>query len=233
VIEKKFIEQNVKELKIKEWMKKQYHDLGYAECFIEKTPLGMRITIYSSKPGLIIGRGGLNIERISKILESKFGLESPHVEVRQVEIPELNPHIMSNIVAKQLLNYGANKFKGIGHRNLQRIMKAGAIGAEIIICGRVPSSRARSWRFYAGHLPKTGDISEEHVLISLKHEKLKVGVVGVTVKILPSGVQMADEVNLKQEHIEIKEEVTEIPEQKKETPKQPKDTKKQKGADKK
>jgi len=204
VIEKKIIEQKVNELRVKEWLKKEYQDLGYAGSYLEKTPLGMKITISSSKPGLIIGRGGSNIEKICKTLEKKFGMDSPHVEVRQIEVPELNPHVMANIVARQLLSYGTTKFKAIGHRNLQKIMRAGAKGAEIIIAGRVPSARSRRWRFYGGHLPKTGDIAVECVLISQKHEKLKVGIVGVTVKILPPGVRMPDEVILKTK-VEVEE----------------------------
>jgi len=198
VIERKFIEDKVKEHKVKEWLKEELIDMGYSHCELEKTPLGTKVTIYSFKPGMVVGRGGENIARISQILEEEFKLESPHIEVKEVEVPELDPVIMANRIAKQLANYGVTKFKAIGHRNLQRIMEAGAIGAEIIISGKVPSARAKSWRFYSGYLPKCGEVAKNEVKEGFKAEKLKIGVVGVTVRILPPGTVMPDRVEIKE-----------------------------------
>ncbi len=204
MIERRFVEDKTKELRVMDWLKRELSGMGYSRAELEKTPLGMKVIIYSFKPGMIVGRAGSNIERLAKILEEKFKLESPHIEVREIDNPNMDPQIMANNIARQLSIYGVTKFKAIGHRNLARIMDAGAIGAEIIMSGRIPSSRARSWRFYAGYLPKCGETAKNDVLVGFRKEKLKMGVIGVTVRILPPYVQMPDRVELK--NIEIKGE---------------------------
>jgi small subunit ribosomal protein S3 len=225
VIERKFVQDKTKELEVMDWLKKELGEMGYSRSELEKTPLGMKVIIYSFKPGMIVGRAGSNIERISKTLEKKFKLESPHIEVRDIENPDIDAQIMANKIAKQLSIYGVTKFKAIGHRNLSRMMESGAIGAEVIIAGRVPSSRARSWRFYAGYLPKCGQTAKEDVLVGFKEETMKMGVVGVTVKILPPNVRMPDRVEMipTQEEAPVGEEAAEeIPVEAKEVGEKPK-----------
>jgi small subunit ribosomal protein S3 len=209
MIERKFIEDKVKEHQIKEFLKTRLAGTGYSRSEIQKTPLGVRIVIYSSKPGLIVGRKGLNIQQITSILKEKFKLENPSVEVRQVEIPELDPQIMAERIATQISRFGVQRFKAIGHKNLARIMNAGAIGVEIKIAGKVPGKRAKYWKFRQGYLPKCGHASYTQVKEGFVGVMLKPGVVGVTVKILPPGARMPDSIELK----EREEEEGELPEE--------------------
>ena len=115
--------------------------------------------------------------------------------------------------------------------NINRIMEAGAIGAEIIISGRVPSSRARSWRFVRGFLPKCGQTAKDEVQIGFRKEKLKMGVVGVTVSVLPPHVRMPDRVDIKEPEVTekaveelkpVEEKADKKEEKKQETPKEEK-----------
>ncbi len=218
MIERKFVQDKTKELKVMDWLGDELADMGYSSAELENTPLGMKVIIYSFKPGMIVGRGGSNIDRLSKELEKRFKLDSPHIEVREIQNPDIDAQIMANRIAKQLSIYGVTKFKAIGHRNLARIIQAGAIGAEIIIAGRVPSSRARRWRFYGGYLPKCGQTAKDEVQKGFKKEVMKMGVVGITVSILPPHVRMPDRVDLKPVGIE---EVKEMGEEAKETSEEP------------
>jgi len=198
VVERKFIKDKLREYSIKEYLESFLERVGFSHVDIQKTPVGFSIVIYSSKPGLVIGRGGLNIGEIQKTLEDKFKLESPVIEVKEVDVPELDAQIMAEIIGTQLMKFGVSRFKAIGHKILEKIIRAGAVGAEIQISGKVPSTRARSWKFYAGHLPKCGDIAINKVRKGYKMVKLKPGVVGVTVKILPPGIKMPDYVYTKE-----------------------------------
>src|SRR3989344_6099841 len=81
--------------------------------------------------------------------------------------------------------------------------------AEIVIGGRgVPSSRARSWRFLAGHLKKSGDISENHMKRAIAVAHLKSGSVGVKVSILTADIKLPDDIRFASDN---KIEVEEIP----------------------
>ncbi len=220
VVERKFVKDRIREHSVKEYLEKFLDRVGFSHIEIQKTPVGFSIIIYSSKPGLIVGRGGLNIREIQETLKNKFKLESPVVEVREVDIPELDAQIMAERIGPQLMKFGVSRFKAIGHKALEKIIRAGAIGAEIKISGKVPSARARFWKFYGGYLPKCGDVAVNEVKKGYKTVKLKPGVVGITVKILPPGVKMPDQVYPKE--IVVVEEVEET-----EEPAKPKETKKE------
>ena len=95
-------------------------------------------------------------------------------------------------------------------------MGAGALGIEIIISGKVPSSRAKSWRFYQGYLKKCGDIALTGVDTAYASAKLKSGVVGIQVRIMPPGTKLPDHIELIEEVQEVVEEVNEEKEEPKE-----------------
>jgi small subunit ribosomal protein S3 len=105
-----------------------------------------------------------------------------------------------------LVHMGVNRFKFIGHRMVQNVMNAGAIGVEIQISGKVPSKRAKTWKFLLGYLPKCGHPANEYVNKGYRIAELKPGIVGVTVKILPPGAEMPDDIIITGE---VREEVIE------------------------
>jgi ribosomal protein S3 len=90
--------------------------------------------------------------------------------------------------------YGTQKFKGIGYKAMESSMKAGALGIEILISGKLPSSRAKRWRFYLGYLPKSGDLATENVLAAYDAAQLKTGTVGIQVRIMPGNVELPDRI---------------------------------------
>ena len=217
MIERTFIVDKIRDLKIKDFLEKELGRSGYSKVDLVKTPLGMKVLIHSSKPGLIVGRKGANIKRIQAVLKDEFDLDNPKVEIEEVIVPELDAKIMAEQIASYLERLGVTRFKAIGHRNVERIMRAGALGAEIIIAGKVPGKRATSWRFYKGYLPKCGDISDTKVEEAYTKAMTKPGIVGVTVRILPPGVKMPDNIIFykdTQEEEVVEEEEKEMEEEK-------------------
>lgn len=233
VIERKFIRDKLREYHIKEYLTGLLDRVGFSHIDIQKTPVGFSIMIHSSKPGLIVGRKGLNIREIQETLQKEFKLESPVVEVQEVYQPDLDPQIMAEQIGNQIRRFGVARFKAIGHKATEKMIKSGAIGCEVKIAGLVPSSRARAWKFYAGYLPKCGDVAITKVLRGYKVIKLKRGIVGVTVKILPPGVRMPDQIYMKevQETVikadeikleKVKKEIEKIEKKEKEVKEKPK-----------
>ncbi|MBS7627769.1 30S ribosomal protein S3, partial [Candidatus Bathyarchaeota archaeon] len=150
-----FVSESIKKAEIDEYLSKRLQNAGYAGVEIAKTPLGVRLSILSTKPGLVIGRGGEVIRELSKEIQERFNLPSPQISVADVPLPELNPHIIASQIASALQR--GIHFRRAAFWALERIMKAGALGAEITIRGKLRTNRARHEKFVEGYLPKVGD----------------------------------------------------------------------------
>ncbi|MBW2979114.1 30S ribosomal protein S3 [Candidatus Woesearchaeota archaeon] len=206
MIERKLISERGKDFQIEEFIMNSFQNVGISNVKVQRTPLGEKIVITALRPGLVVGREGQNIRRLTAELKKKFGLENPQVEIQTVDSPFLDPHIVAEKIANTLERFGITRFKAVGHRAVQDVMNAGAIGVEIIISGKVPSRRAKRWRFYAGYLKKCGDIAIEGVKKAYAIARLKPGVVGIQVRIMPPDVRLSDKIKIGEEVEEVKVE---------------------------
>ena len=189
------------EFSIREYIKK---DLGKGKASrikVEYTPVGEKIVISTHKPGLVIGRKGEKIIGLTNVLKKKFKLENPQIEVDEIKVPELDAQIMADDIALALERMGPLKFKVIAYRTLQRIIEAGALGVEIRLSGKLPGSRARTWRFAQGYLKKTGDPAKV-VDRAQSKAQTKPGTVGVKVGVLSPGVKLIDKITIDENFIE-------------------------------
>ncbi len=200
MIEREFIKERVKYLKVKEYIDAQVgKPAGIGSIDIEKTPLGEKIIVTASRPGIIIGRGGKTISDLTLTLKTKFRMENPQIEVREIENPNLSAGAISKKVASDLERFGPSRFKAIGYRALQDAMRAGALGIEIRIAGRgVPGSRAQAWRFPAGYMKKSGQLSLEAVDFAIAPANLRSGSVGIQVRLMPPTIQMPDKIKIRE-----------------------------------
>lgn len=194
MIERKFVAENLKEFQIEEYLRSVLGKAGLSYIKMQRTPLGEKILICSSRPGLIVGKSGSNITRLTKDLKDKFHLENPQIELLEEENPMGDASIVAEGIANSLERFGTARFKGIGHKAITDVMAAGARGVEILISGKIPSSRAKKWRFYLGYLKKSGDIAVSGVDTAYSSAKLKTGLVGVQVRIMPASTKMPDDV---------------------------------------
>jgi len=166
------------------------------------------VIIYTTRPGIVVGKKGDNIKRLTMVLKKKFKMENPQIEIGEIPNPPLDVYFIADKVAGTLERFGSKRFKSTGYRVLQEIMDAGALGAEVMISGKVPSSRSKTWRFSAGYLKKSGDISESFVKKAYKIAKLKTGIIGIQVRIMTKDIQLPDKIILKEE--EKKPELEEV-----------------------
>jgi small subunit ribosomal protein S3 len=208
-IEKKFIQQNLKEFLIKEHIFNSLGKVGVAHLKLQRTPLGEKILVGCSRPGLVVGRGGSNIQRLTTELKEKFGLENPQIEIEELGNAMLEPAILAEMISNSLERFGAGRFKGIGHKAMTEAMNAGALGVEILISGKIPSQRAKTWRFYSGYLKKCGDVAVEGVTLAYRIALLKTGVVGIKVSVMPPTTILPDRIDINPAEMETGvEEVT-------------------------
>ena len=200
MIETKFVNQKIKEFQIEEYIRQNLKNVGHSHTRVVKTPLGEKIIIYASKPGLIVGRKGQNIRQLTKTLKRRFSLDNPQIEISEVENPNLDANIVAEKIVDALEKFGSEKFKAIGHKIMTDVMNSGALGIEITISGKVPSARAKSWRFYSGYLKKCGDVAIMSVRKADAQAQLKTGIIGVKVKIMPPDVKLPDDIDLIEEN---------------------------------
>ena len=191
---KHFIEESVKKAEIDEFFWREFEMAGFGGVDITRTPLGTNIVVYVMRPGIIIGRGGRTIKNLAIILEEDFNLPNPQISVAEIEVPELDAHVMASRVASALRR-GVH-FRRAGYWALNQIMDAGALGVEITISGRLRTMRARREKFRGGYMPKSGEPVIKYVRKAVVHVQLKPGVLGVKMQILPPGIKLPDQVEM-------------------------------------
>jgi len=196
--ERKFVALKKDELNIKEFVKDNLGKGKTGEVNIEYTPVGEKIIIATNKPGYVIGRKGEKIIEITRVLKRRFKLENPNIEIREITKPEFDSQTVADDIALSLERVGSLKFKVIAYKMLDRIMKAGALGAEIRLSGKLPSDRAKSWRFASGYLKKTGDTAKI-VNKAQAVAKTMLGVIGVKVSILSPDAKIHDRIIINDE----------------------------------
>ena len=191
---KHFISESVKKAQIDEFLQKELENAGYGGVEITRTPLGTHVVIYAMRPGVVIGRGGETIRQLAKTLEEKFGLPNPQISVAEIEVPELNAYVVASRIASALRR-GVH-FRRAGFWALNQIMEAGALGAEIIISGKLRTERARYEKFRAGYLPKSGEPAMKYMRKAEVHVQLKPGIFGVKVRIMPPDAEFPDKIKI-------------------------------------
>lgn len=207
MIEREFIAQKTKEYYIKKYIESKLNKVGVSSIRLKKIPLGEKIIIETSRPSLIVGSKGSNIKDLTKTLKRDFKLENPQIEIIEVKKIFLDANIVAERIASSLERFGSARFKGVGHKIMENVMNSGALGVEIIISGKIPSARARNWRFYQGYLKKCGDVAIHGVKSAKTSALLKSGIVGIKVAIMPPDVILPDHIDILSEPIQIVEEI--------------------------
>ncbi|MBS3079229.1 30S ribosomal protein S3 [Candidatus Pacearchaeota archaeon] len=189
----RFIKLKKEEYGIKEYIKRNLGKGKISRLDIEYTPVGEKIVISTAKPGLVIGRKGEKIEELTNFLRTRFKLENPHIEIREISNPLFDSQLVADDIAMALERMGNLKFKVIAYKKLQEIMKAGALGCELRLSGKLPSERAKSWRFSEGYLKKAGESSKE-VDRAQAVALTKLGISGIKVAIMSPEKRIYDQI---------------------------------------
>ena len=207
MIERDFINQKTKEYYIKKFVKEKLNNDSISNIKLKKIPLGEKIIVFTNKPSLVVGSKGGNIKDLTRALKTEFKLENPQIEIGEVKDMFLDAQLVAEKVASSLERFGSARFKGVGHKIMTNVMNSGAYGVEIIISGKIPSARAKSWRFYMGYLKKCGDISVSGVRRAQASALLKSGIIGIKVAIMPPDVVLPDRIEVLSEAVQVVEAV--------------------------
>lgn len=142
--DKEFSTLLLEDIKIRRHVKRRLYDSGVARVEIERAANRLKVTVHTAKPGMVIGRGGVEVERLRKELQTMSGREAA-VNIVEIKAPELEAQLVAEAVALQL-ERRAN-FRYVIKRSAQRTMQRGAKGVRIMVAGRLNGAELsrREW----------------------------------------------------------------------------------------
>jgi len=207
--EQAFIEDGLQRTQIDEFFEEELGRAGYGGMDVAKTPMGTQIVLEAEKPGMVIGKGGKNIRKITTELEERFDMEDPQIDVQEVEEPDLNARVVADKLANALER--GWYFRRAGHTTIDRIMESGALGAEIVLSGKVTGARSRVEKFNRGYIKHNGEPAENVVDSGKGVAVMQLGTIGVNVKIIPPNATLPDDFEVAEgaEAPEVEQQVAE------------------------
>ena len=178
---KNVIKDNYNAMLLNEFLRKEIKDAGFSKVDITKTPTGTRVTLYVTRPGIVIGKKGFGIKALTQKLETDYGLKNPQVAVEEITKPELSPSVMCNRMGSHIERGTA--FRRATMWTLQQIMDGGAMGVQITVSGKLRGDRSAFEKHTAGILPRSGHHAETIVEEDIAHVQTPMGLIGIRIRI--------------------------------------------------
>jgi small subunit ribosomal protein S3 len=139
------------DLKIRKYLDKELKGCSVASVIIERNKKRTNVTINTSKPGIVIGKGGADIEKHKKTLQKLTG-EEIYLSIVEVKAPDLNAALVAESIALQIQNRAS--FRSVQKRAIRNTMKAGAVGIKVAVSGRLAGAEmARTEGYTEGTVP--------------------------------------------------------------------------------
>lgn len=148
---KDFSKNLLTDIKIREYFEKNLKNAGVAKVEIERTTKKCEVTVHTSKPGVMIGKGGEEIEKLKKKLSKMTG-ENVQISIVDIKKADLNAKLVADSIANQITNRAS--FRMAQKRAIRNAMKAGAKGIKTQVSGRLGGAdMARSEGYTEGTIP--------------------------------------------------------------------------------
>ena len=139
------------DLRLRERLKRRLSHAGVSEIDIERAADRLRVTIYTSRPGIIIGRKGAEVDRLRDDLRKMTGREV-HINIQEIQRPELDAQLVAQSIGGQLERRVS--FRRAMKKAMESAFRFGAKGVKIMVSGRLGGSEiARTEWYQDGRLP--------------------------------------------------------------------------------
>ncbi len=206
-IERKFVQDGLTKARINEYFTKQLERAGYGGMVINRTPMGTQITLFAEKPGMVIGKGGKTIHRITNDMSYVYNIDNPQIDVQEIKVPELNAQMMANRLANALER--GWYFRKAGYNMLRRIMDSGALGCEIVLSGKFTGPRSKVSKMVEGYIKHAGKPAEELVDTGFATAVKKLGTIGCRVRIVQPGTELPGKFHMLKDETPVAPETSE------------------------
>ena len=141
----------VEDYKLRKFLKKTLYAAGVPKIEIERDAKRVRVHIHCAKPGMVIGRGGTEIDKLRKTLEDMLG-KPVVINIIEIKNPDLNAQLVAENIASQLER--RISFRRAMKQSIGRTMRFGASGIKIMVSGRLGGAEiARKGAYHEGTIP--------------------------------------------------------------------------------
>lgn len=148
---KNFADKLIEDVKIREYIEHRFYRGGISKIVIERTLKRIIITIHTSRPGIIIGKGGTEVDKLKEEIK-KITQKEVQINIYEIKRPELDAKLVAQNICQQL--EGRISFRRAMKSAIQSTMKAGAKGIKVICSGRLGGvEMARSEMYKEGQIP--------------------------------------------------------------------------------
>lgn len=149
--ESDFADNLVEDYKIRKYLKKKLYSAGVSKIEIERASDRLKIIIFTAKPGVVIGKGGSEIEKL-KVEVQKFTTKKLMVDIKEVKKPDTDAQLVAESIAAQLEN--RISFRRAMKSTMARTMRTGAKGIKTAVSGRLGGADMARTEFYSeGTIP--------------------------------------------------------------------------------
>ena len=149
--EKDFADNLVEDHEIRTFLKKRLYSAGISKIEIERASDRVKIIVYTAKPGVVIGKGGAEIEKVKGEL-AKFTDKKLIVDIKEIKRPDRDAQLVAESIAQQLENRVS--FRRAMKSTMGRTMKAGVKGIKTAVAGRLGGADMARTEFYSeGTIP--------------------------------------------------------------------------------
>jgi small subunit ribosomal protein S3 len=175
------------DLKVREYIAKRLKDSSVSKVEIERAANRLNVTIHTAKPGMVIGKGGTEVEALRKALNSLTG-KRVHINILEIKKADMDAKLVAENIARQLENRVS--FRRAQKQVIQRAMRSGAKGIKTMVSGRLGGADiARSESYSEGTVPLhtlRADIDYAHAEADTTYGKLGVKVWIYRGEVLPT-----------------------------------------------
>lgn len=148
---KEYAENLFTDLKVRDYIRSRLAQAFVSRIEIERPAQTARITIYTARPGIVIGKKGEDVERLRREVADQMGIPV-HINIEEIRKPELDALLVAQNVAQQLER--RVQFRRAMRRVIQNAMRLGAKGIKVRVAGRLGGAEiARSERYHEGRVP--------------------------------------------------------------------------------
>jgi len=181
------------DIKIREYISKRLSDASVSKIEIERAANRVNITIHTAKPGMVIGKGGSEVEALRKAL-NQLSNKRVHINILEIKRADLDALLVAENIARQLENRVS--FRRAQKQAIQRTLRAGALGIKTMVSGRLGGADiARSEHYSEGTVPLhtlRADIDYAHAEADTTYGKLGVKVWIYRGEVLPEKKKSAE-----------------------------------------
>jgi len=149
---KQFSELLIEDYKIREYVKARHFEAGVSSVEIERAAARLKVTVFASKPGMIIGKGGTGIEQLKAEVQALVNNKQVQINIIEIKNADMDAQLVAENIASQLER--RISYRRAMKQCMQRTMKSGAKGIKTLCSGRLGGAEiARNERYVEGNVP--------------------------------------------------------------------------------